>query len=118
MKTTIENIDIMNWAVRDAFDGKIEIDRTETIGWGVNWSAMGTQSEEDTKAFAENMMIACNIVSYLNKNDIVGDWELEEEHYANKAEMKAVASKASDLIRRGKAEMAMMVIFEYVEEIR
>lgn len=76
-------------ALKSALDEIME-DRTvmvlENASWGadlktfgVNWSACGTQSIEETKKFAEKINKACNIVEKLNAMQIAVNYEDEEK---------------------------------------
>lgn len=81
-------------ALMSAVD-KIMEDRTVSIcenpSWGadlktfgVNWSACGTQSIEETKEFAEQINKACKIAEKLNAMQIIvnyEDVELDREAY-------------------------------------
>lgn len=52
--------------------------------FGVNWSACGTQSIEETKKFAEEISKACKIAEKLNAMQIIvnyEDVELDREAY-------------------------------------
>lgn len=75
-------------ALMSAVDEIME-DRTVSIGenpswgaelktFGVNWSACGTQSIEETKKFAEKINKACKIVEKLNAMQITVNYEDEE----------------------------------------
>jgi hypothetical protein len=46
--------------------------------FGVNWSACGTQSIEETKKFAEKLNKACKIVEKLNAMQITVSYEDEQ----------------------------------------
>ena len=46
--------------------------------FGVNWSACGTQSIEETKKFAEEINKACKIAEKLNAMQITVNYEDEE----------------------------------------
>lgn len=46
--------------------------------FGVNWSACGTQSIEETKKFAEEINKACKIAEKLNAMQIIVNYEDEE----------------------------------------
>ena len=81
-------------ALKSALDEIME-DRTVSIcenpSWGadlktfgVNWSACGTQSIEETKKFAEEISKACKIAEKLNAMQIIvnyEDVELDREAY-------------------------------------
>lgn len=81
-------------ALKSAVDEIME-DRTVSIcenpSWGadlktfgVNWSACGTQSIEETKKFAEEISKACKIAEKLNAMQIIvnyEDVELDREAY-------------------------------------
>lgn len=81
-------------ALKSALDEIME-DRTVSIcenpSWGadlktfgVNWSACGTQSIEETKKFAEEISNACKIAEKLNAMQIIvnyEDVELDREAY-------------------------------------
>ena len=81
-------------ALKSAVDEIME-DRTVSIcenpSWGadlktfgVNWSACGTQSIEETKKFAEEISKACKIAEKLNAMQIIvnyEDVELNREAY-------------------------------------
>lgn len=53
----------------------------ESITFGVNWSACGTQNIEETKKFAEKINKACKIVEKLNAMQINVNYVYEEMPY-------------------------------------
>lgn len=59
------------------YDKTMVLDVESPILYGVNWAALGTQSTEDTKKFAENLMKATKIAEELNKLELVIDYEMK-----------------------------------------
>ena len=51
----------------------------ESLTFGVNWSACGTQNIEETKKFAEKINKACKIVEKLNAMQINVNYGHEEK---------------------------------------
>jgi hypothetical protein len=46
--------------------------------WGVNWSAKGTCTVEETLEYATKLTVACEYVKYLNALKIKVDWLAEK----------------------------------------
>lgn len=71
-------------AVEEIMEGRTVM-VSENASWGadlktfgVNWSACGTQSAEETKKFAEKLNKACKIVEKLNAMQITVSYEDEQ----------------------------------------
>lgn len=72
---------ILTEALRESCDGKhMSIysvsgdDGDSPLVFGVNWSAMGTQSTDFTKEFASNLVQATKIAQSLNELNLTLDW--------------------------------------------
>ena len=71
MKINSEEYSIIMDACNEAFGRRVRVyDMRKTekgIEFGVNWSAVGTVSAEETREFATKMMNAANVVTELNR---------------------------------------------------
>ena len=58
----------------------IQDDVDKPLVYGINWCAMGTQSVEATKVFANDLVQATKIAEALNSLELVTDWNSNRAH--------------------------------------
>lgn len=55
----------------------------QPLQWGVNWSAMGTKSVEETKKFAQSLMEATEICELVNSLEILDKAIEDDKEYTH-----------------------------------
>lgn len=61
------------------YDGGFEVyGQDKPYEWGVNWSAKGTCTIEETLDYATKLQKACEYAKYLNGQEIKVDWSVEK----------------------------------------
>ena len=95
MKINEDRYDILQAAIRlytyekdfDIYTLNTDIfTRHDPAVYGVNWSATGTQNAETTRAFAESLIKATEIVDKLNEMQIKRVWDTEDKYIKTKEE--------------------------------
>lgn len=82
MKITDVRYDAIMLAVRKAtYEKNYEISTLDLTGvkkFGVNWSAMGTRSVEETKAFAEDLVKGAELAEFLTSFELEVDYDADD----------------------------------------